>query len=97
MTNPQPKGQQPQQLQVNTGDEISRGRFSNNVLMTHSPEEFILDWLLNSPNGTHLVSRIVVTPGHMKRIVGAFAENLRRYEQEFGVISALEAPDQTIH
>jgi len=96
MANPEPTAQQ-RQIQVTTGDEMSRGRFSNNLLMAHSGEEFILDWVLNSPSGMHLVSRIIVTPGHMKRIVGALSENLRRYEKEFGPISAFEAPDQTFH
>jgi hypothetical protein len=97
MANPESTGPQRQQLQVTTGDEVSRGHFSNNLLMAHSAEEFILDWILSSPSGMHLVSRIIVTPGHMKRIVGALTENLRRYEKEFGAISALEAPDQKFH
>jgi hypothetical protein len=97
MANLQPTAQQRQQIQVTTGDEMSRGHFSNNLLMAHSAEEFILDWILNSPTGMHLVSRIIVTPGHMKRIVGALTENLRRYETEFGPISASEAPDQKFH
>ena len=65
--------------------------------MAHSAEEFILDWILNSPSGMHLVSRIIVTPGHMKRIVGALTENLRRYEKEFGPVTAFEVPDQKFH
>jgi Protein of unknown function (DUF3467) len=86
-----------QQIQVTTGDEVSRGHFSNNLLMAHSAEEFILDWILNSPSGMHLVSRIIVTPGHMKRIVGALTENLRRYEKEFGPVTAFDVPDQKFH
>jgi hypothetical protein len=76
-------------LQINTVDEISRGRHSNNMLVSHGPEEFIIDWLLQSPNGVHLVSRIIVTPGHMKRIVSALQENLAKYE---GALSGAEAP-----
>ena len=49
----QPTEQQPQQIQVNPADELSRGRYSNNILIAHNQEEFILDWMLNSPNGTH--------------------------------------------
>jgi hypothetical protein len=60
-------------------------------------EEFILDWMLNSPNGMHLVSRLVVTPGHMKRIVAALEDNLRRYEQTFGQIMTPEFGDQKFH
>ncbi len=97
MNAPEATPQQRQQIQVTTGDETSRGHFSNNLLVAHSAEEFILDWILNAPNGMHLVSRIVVTPGHMKRIVGALTENLRRYEKEFGSINAFEAPDGKFH
>jgi hypothetical protein len=92
-----PTAQQPQQIQVNTADELSRGRFSNNIIIAHSQEEFILDWMLNSPSGIHLVSRVVVTPGHMKRIIAALAENLRRYEQMFGQVNAPEGTEQTFH
>ena len=69
------KNDQAKQVQIKTSDEMSRGRYSNNMLVTHSPEEFVIDWLLNSPGGTHLVSRIVVSPGHMKRIVAALEGN----------------------
>ena len=84
-------------VQINTADELSRGRFSNSMVVSHGPEEFIVDWLLQSPNGAHLVSRIIVTPGHMKRIVSALQENLARYEQTFGDIGVLEPPPGVVY
>jgi hypothetical protein len=89
--------QQPRQLQITTGDEISRARFSNNMYVAHSPEEFMIDWLLNSPSGTHLVSRIIITPGHMKRIIAALTDNLQKYEQKFGTIKTTEPGEQKFH
>jgi hypothetical protein len=83
---------EPQPMQISTSDEMSRGRYSNSMLVGHGPEEFIIDWLLQSHNGAHLVSRIIVTPGHMKRIVKALEENLFKYEQLFGEIRAVESP-----
>lgn len=50
-----------------------------------------MDWLLQSPNGVHLVSRIIVTPGHMKHIVAALQENLSNYERAYGPVSATSA------
>jgi len=82
---------------INTGDELSRGRYSNSMLVTHSPEEFIIDWLLNSPAGAHLVSRIIVSPGHMKRIVAALQDNIKRYESSFGEIKAAQAGEHKFH
>ena len=84
-------------VQINTGDELSRGRYSNNLLVTHSPEEFIIDWLLNSPTGAHLVSRIIVTPGHVRRIINALSENLKKYEEKFGAIKYIEPGEQKYH
>lgn len=98
MTTPAaPQPSQPVQVQIATLDELSRGRFSNNLLVGHNQEEFILDWILTAPNGMHLVSRIIVTPGHMKRIVAGVAENIHRYEQMFGPIRTQEGSDQRFH
>jgi hypothetical protein len=87
----------PQQIQISASDETHRGRYSNNMYVAHSPEEFMIDWLLNSPSGTHLVSRIIVTPGHMKRIIAALTDNLNKYEQKFGQIRTTEESDQRFH
>lgn len=87
----------PQQLQINSGDEMMRGRYSNSLIVSHSPEEFIIDWLLNSPTGTFLVSRIMVSPGNLKRIVGALADNLAKYENQYGPIKVVEGGEHRFH
>ncbi|MBK8947191.1 MAG: DUF3467 domain-containing protein [Ignavibacteriae bacterium] len=84
----------PQQIQINTTDEMSRGRFSNTMFIAHSPEEFILDWMLMSPNGNHLVSRLIVSPGHMKRIIKALNDNMKNFEEKFGEVKFLEPSEQ---
>ncbi|MGE5190602.1 MAG: DUF3467 domain-containing protein [Gemmatimonadota bacterium] len=85
------------QIQIITGDEMARGRYSNNMAVSHSPEEFIIEWLLNSPSGTHLVSRVIVSPGHMKRIIGALSDNLRKYESRYGPVRAVAGDEQAFH
>jgi len=93
----EPKAPQQGMIQVVTGDEMSRGRYSNNMIVSHTSEEFIIDWLLNSPAGMHLVSRVVVSPGHFKRIIAALADNLKKYEASFGEVKAIETKDQVFH
>ena len=93
----EPRAPQQGMIQIVTGDEMSRGRYSNNMFVSHTPEEFIIDWLLTSPAGTHLVSRVVVGPGHLKRIIAALAENLQRYEAKFGNVKSIEPKDQVFH
>ena len=91
------KTREGRQIQVSAADETARGRYSNNMLVVHSREEFILDWLLNAPSGAHLVARIVVSPGHLKRIIGALADNLRKYEEKHGVAREIDADGQAFH
>jgi len=85
------------EIQINTGDEILRGKYSNNMIAAHSADEFILDWLLNSPSGVHLVSRIIVSPSHIKRVIQALKENLDKYEKQFGSITETVSVDHKFH
>lgn len=85
------------QVQINASDEVARGRYSNNMLVSHTREEFILDFLLTAPNGTQLVSRVMISPGHMKRVISALADNLRKYEANFGEVVALEGGQPQFH
>lgn len=93
----QPETKQTSPIQINTNDELSRGRYSNLLLITHSPDEFILDWILNSPNGPHLLSRIIVSPGHAKSIIEALTHNINQYEEKFGPVRVIEKGDQKYH
>lgn len=69
--------------------EIARGAYSNLAIVRHSPEDFTIDFLVQDPNGpAHLVARVFTNPPHMKRLVEALTDNLRKYEQKFGQIEA---------
>ena len=85
------------QVQINASDEVARGRYSNNMLVSHTREEFILDFLLTAPNGTQLVSRVMVSPGHMKRVLSALADNMQKYEANFGEVVAPEGGHPQFH
>ncbi|MGE0640098.1 MAG: DUF3467 domain-containing protein [Thermoanaerobaculia bacterium] len=82
-----------QNLNVKIGDEELKGRYSNLLRITHTREEFILDFINLVPPQGMVTSRIVTSPGHLKRIVEALATNLSRYEEAFGPIPV--APDPT--
>ncbi len=84
-------------LQIDTRDELARGRYSNNMMVTHTREEFIMEWLLTAPSGNHLVSRVIVSPGHMKRILSALADNLQKFERSFGEVASIEPGPQQFH
>ncbi len=81
-----------QGLNVKIGDEELKGRYSNLLRITHTREEFILDFINLVPPQGMVTSRIVTSPGHLKRIVQALAQNLARYEEAFGPIPEAADP-----
>jgi hypothetical protein len=78
-------------LNVKISDEELKGRYSNLLRITHTREEFILDFINLAPPQGIVTSRIVTSPGHFKRIIRALVANLERYEESFGTIQ--EAPE----
>lgn len=81
-----------QALNVKIDDEELKGRYSNLLRITHTREEFILDFINLVPPQGIVTSRIVTSPGHLKRIIRALSANLDRYEQLFGVIQEAADP-----
>ena len=80
-----------------TDDEL-KGRYSNLLRITHTREEFILDFINLVPPQGMVCARIVTSPGHMKRIVRALAANLTRYEEAFGtIVEAQEPAADSVH
>lgn len=82
----------PQNLNIKIGDEELKGRYSNLLRITHTREEFILDFVNLVPPQGMVTARIVTSPGHLKRIVQALAQNLARYEESFGAIPEAADP-----
>ena len=73
-----------------TDDEL-KGRYSNLLRITHTREEFILDFINLVPPQGIVTARVVASPGHLKRILRALSANLERYEKTYGAIQ--ESPD----
>lgn len=86
-------------LNVKISDEELKGRYSNLLRITHTREEFILDFINLVPPQGIVTSRIVTSPGHLKRIIRALSANLDRYEQLFGTIQEAPEPvgDDSVH
>ncbi len=74
------------QMQIKATDEILKGVYANMVQVGHTPEEFILDFMNLFPPAGMLTSRVIISPAHMKRICAALADNLKRYEEQFGSV-----------
>jgi Protein of unknown function (DUF3467) len=90
--------QQPQQqgqVQIKADEKELQGMYSNLVMIHHHAEEFTLNFVYVFPNGAQgkLLSSMIVSPGHAKRIWRALGENLSRFEAQYGSIK--EGPECT--
>ena len=85
--NPQNK-----QIQVKVSDEVLKGIYANMVQVSHGQEEFVLDFMNIFPPSGVLASRVILSPAHMKRLVMAMQENIKRFEASNGTIQPGKDP-----
>jgi hypothetical protein len=85
MEEPEPK----KPLPVKMPDHVLGGVYSNQMLVSHTREEFLIDFINLFPPQGIVNARVIVSPGHLKRMIRALTENLSRYETRFG--SVIEA------
>jgi hypothetical protein len=81
-------------LQVEIDEAVARGLYTNLALITHSETEFLLDFLFLQPQSTKtkVLTRLITSPVHAKRLLWALKENLDKYEARHGTINAGAAP-----
>jgi hypothetical protein len=87
-----PTGQEPKEIKINFPQELQGGVYSNNMVVSHTKEEFILDFIMVAPPAGAGTARVIVSPGHMKRILVALSDNISKYENTFGTIQIAEEP-----
>ena len=85
-------------IEIKVDESVATGVFSNFANITHSAEEYILDFLFINPTPPpgfgKLVSRVIMTPGHAKRILLALSNNIKNYEDKFGEIKISSIPEE---
>lgn len=84
----------PNQLNIELPEDVAEGVYSNLALINHSPSEFVLDFIRMMPNvpQAKVKARVVLTPQHAKRLLNALADNVRKFEDNFGPIKDPKQP-----
>ncbi len=64
--------------------------YSNLVLINHTENEFVLDFVFFAPGAPRakVRARIISSPRHAKRLVRALQTNIEKFEERFGEIEA---------
>lgn len=83
-----PEGQKGNQINIELSEEVAEGIYSNLAMVAHSNSEFVVDFIRLMPGvpKARVKSRIILTPEHAKRLVNALADNIQKYENNFGQI-----------
>lgn len=84
---------QNQQVQIKADDKTLQGVYSNAVQVQFTKEEFVLDCMNTFPPVATLNARVILAPGHVKRLANVLADLIKNYEAQHGVIAAAEAPE----
>ena len=80
------------QVKIKIDDSILSGQYANKIGMVFSSEEIIVDYISAFPPEPCVVSRIIMSPGHFKRILAGMNESLKNYEKQFGEIKISSDP-----
>lgn len=83
-------------LKIRLPESLQAGVYSNNTMVSHTKEEFILDYMMMAPNGGTVVSRVIVSPGHLKRMIHTLQDNLNKYENHFGKVGESNFPTHNV-
>lgn len=81
-----------QKVQVKVMDADIKGVYSNLAQITHTKEEFWIDFFGIFPPMGALVARVIMSPGHAKRLMAALNANIKKYEEQFGGVEPAEEP-----
>lgn len=76
------------QFNIELSEDVAQGVYSNLAVITHSPAEFVIDFIRIMPGvpKSKVKSRIILTPEHAKRLVAALKDNISKYEAVHGTI-----------
>jgi len=83
-----------QQIQVKATDEVIKGVYSNVMELKGLKDEFCLDFFNVFPPIGAMTARIVISPGHMKRMVKVLQQGVNTFEEKFGKIEEAEEPSK---
>lgn len=78
----------PKELKIEVTPEVASGQYSNFAVISHSPNEFFIDFITLAPNmpQAKVQSRIIMSPDNAKNLLSALLENVKNYEATFGEI-----------
>jgi hypothetical protein len=75
-------------IEMHLDDRVAQGIYINLALVHHNETEFTIDLMYMAPHSPRasVRARAISSPKHTKRLLLALQEQIRRYEERFGMI-----------
>jgi len=80
-------------IPIKLPEQVLAGVYANQMVVNHSREEFLIDFVNLFPPEGVVTARVIVSPGHLKRMIRALQENLARYETAHGPVIEAVGPE----
>lgn len=76
------------EIKIELTPEVANGHYSNLAAISHSANEFFVDFITVAPNmpQAKVQSRIIMNPENAKNLLFALRDNIQKYEAIFGEI-----------
>ena len=84
--------EQKNEINIELSEEVAQGTYVNLAIISHSQSEFVIDFVRMVPGvpKARVKSRIILSPEHAKRLLGALQDNIAKYESVNGKIKINE-------
>lgn len=82
-----------QQINIELGEAEAEGIYSNLAMIVFSPTEMVIDFARIMPRmpKTKVKSRIIMSPMHAKLLMKNLADNIEKFEKQYGEIKVYGA------
>ncbi len=82
--------------QIKIADNIPGAEYANAMQVNHTKDEIQMMFLNIFGGSGKVTGKIISSPGHVKRMVAALTDNLKKYEEKFGTIEETKIDDKEI-
>jgi hypothetical protein len=81
-----------QGAQIKIADNLPGAEYANAMQVRHNQDEFQLMFISIMGGSGKVTGKIVTPPGHMKRMISAMQEAIKKYEAKHGEIKVSSSP-----
>lgn len=84
------------QNEIKISDNMPGAEYANAMQINHTKDEFQMMFLNLFGQSGKVTGKIITAPGHLKKMLVAMTDNLKKYEEKFGEIEEAKINEKEI-